>query len=291
MAIVNLASLIGGFNHARIFNPYVFAGVGGAYGFNNKEAAQVKSSLPYYWENKFFVPVRTGLGADFRLCERVSLGIEGGADIFSDKFNSKRADNVDWQFNILAGLKFRLGKSTRPSKAYADKVAAQEAAAEAERVAREAAEKAEAERLAAEKAAAEKAAAEKAAAEKAAAEKLAAEKVEAAKAAYEEAGIKNIYFQIGSAKIRTQQEEKVVAISQFLKENPEFSVSVVGYADKMTGSKPRNLELSKMRSEAVQARLVELGVDSARISVDHKGCSEQPSANTIENRVAICILR
>ena len=289
--VVNLANLIGGFDHSRLINPYAFAGLGGAYGFNNKEAAPVKEKLTYYWENKFFVPVRAGLGVDFRLSDLVSLGLEGGADIYSDRFNSKKASDIDWQFNILAGLKFNLGKNTRPSQAYADKVAAQEAAAEAERVARQAAEKAEAERLAAEKAAAEKEVAEKAAAEKAAAEKEAAEKAAAAKAAYDEAGIKNIYFQLGSAKIKADQDAKVVAISEFLKAHPEFAVTITGYADNATGSKPRNLELSKMRSEAVKARLVELGLDPSRIDVDHKGCSEQPSSKIIENRVAICILR
>ena len=180
--ILDLAGAFGGFNHKRVVSPYILAGIGGGYGFNNEQATAYKDILEYYWESKLFAPIgRAGLGLDFRLGECVSFGLEGNANILTDKFNSKKADNVDWQFNVLAGLSFRFGKNTRPSKAYAEKVAAAEAAAAA--AAAEAAARAEAERLAAEKAAAEKAAAEKAAREKAEAERLAAEKAAAEAAA------------------------------------------------------------------------------------------------------------
>ena len=184
--MMDLTSLIGGFNHKRVCSAYVFAGVGAAYGFDNSDAAPYMCQLEYYWEQKFFVPGRFGLGVDFRLSDVVSLGLEGNTNIFSDHFNSKyeQTSPVDWQFNLLAGLKFRLGSNTRPSQAYADKVAAEEAAAAAAKAAAEAA-ASEAERLAAERLAAEKAAAAKAAAEKAAAEAAAAEE-EAKRAALEE---------------------------------------------------------------------------------------------------------
>ena len=275
--VVDLAGIFGGFNHKRVCSPYVFAGVGGAYGFDNRSAAVISDHLPYYWDSKFFVPGRFGLGIDFWLGDVVSIGLEGDANLFSDKFNSKRGGNIDWQFNLLAGLKFRLGKNTRPSKAYAEKVAAQEAAAEAERIA--------AERLAAEKAAAEKAAAEKAAAEKAAAEAAAVE------AAFDAAKVKDIYFTIGSAQVKAIQDKKLVAIAEILKEHPEVTVMFVGYADNATGSPQRNMELSKMRADAAKARLVELGIDPSRITVDHKGCTVQPYEKPEESRVAICTLR
>lgn len=296
--VVDLAGIFGGFNHKRVCSPYVFAGVGGAYGFDNRSAAVISDHLPYYWDSKFFVPGRFGLGIDFWLGDVVSIGLEGDANLFSDKFNSKRGGNIDWQFNLLAGLKFRLGKNTRPSKAYAEKVAAQEAAAEAERIAAErlAAEKAAAEKAAAEKAAAEKAAAEaKAAAEKAAAEKAAAEKAAAeaaaVEAAFAAAKVKDIYFTIGSAQVKAIQDKKLVAIAEILKEHPEVTVMFVGYADNATGSPQRNMELSKMRADAAKARLVELGIDPSRITVDHKGCTVQPYQKPEESRVAICTLR
>ena len=161
--VLDLASLIGGFKHDRIFSPYIFAGIGGAYGFNNEEAAALKADpkysamLPYYWDKLPLVVGRFGLGADFWVSKRVALGLEANSNFYSDKFNSKEDMSgllADWQFNLLAGITFRLGDNTRPSAVYAAAVAAAEAAA-AEAAAKAAAEKAEAERLAAEKAAAE----------------------------------------------------------------------------------------------------------------------------------------
>ena len=293
--VLDLASLIGGYDHQRVCVPYVFAGVGGTYGFDNKAASAYEDNLLYYWESKFFVPGRLGLGVDFRLNENVTVGIEANGNMLSDKFNSKKAGNPDWQYNLLAGIKFNLGKSTRQSKAYADKVAAEEAAKvameEAERIAAEkaAADKAQADKEAADKAAAEKAAADKAAAEKAAAEK--AGRLAEAKSKLQAAEAENVFFLLGSSVIRKEQAEKLVALSKILSEYPDLKVLFVGYADRSTGNPKLNLDLSKRRSEVVKARLVELGVDSSRVETDHKGCTVQPYKTPEENRVAICTLK
>ncbi len=285
--VLDLANLFGGFRHDRVVNPYLFAGVGAMLGFNNEQAAPYKDMLEYYWDgSKFFVPGRAGLGIDFRLGKTVSLGLEGNTFILSDKFNSKRADNVDWQFNLLAGLKFALGGNTRPSKAYAEKVAAEEAARAA----------AEAERLAAEKLAAEKAAreaAERAAAEKAAAEKAAreaAERAAAERAAKAAENSDNVFFTIGSTYIRKAEDAKLVKLAEWMKANPDFSVSLVGYADKETGTPKGNEKLSANRAKVVKERLEKLGVDGSRIMTAYKGDTVQPFAENAKNRVVTCTL-
>ena len=307
--VLDLASLIGGFKHDRVFSPYIFAGIGGAYGFNNEEAAALKADpkysamLPYCWDKLPLVVGRFGLGADFWVSKRVALGLEANSNFYSDKFNSKQDMDgllADWQFNLLAGITFRLGDNTRPSAVYAAAVAAAEAAA-AEAAAKAAAEKAEAERLAAEKAAAEKAAAEKAAAEKAAAEKKAAEKKAAEKAAAEKAAAEraavaaensnDIAFTIGSTYIRKSEDAKLVTLAEWLKANPDFSVAVVGYADRETGTPKGNLDLSKRRAAAVVARLVKLGVDENRIASDYKGDTVQPFQVNDKNRVVLCTVK
>ena len=291
---MNLASLFGGFDHKRIFNPYIFAGVGGAYGYDNSQAAPDQSYFTYYWDQKFFLPIRTGLGFDFRVSDVVTLGLEGNANFYSDHFNSKlgKAFSPDIHFNLLAGVKFNLGKNTRPSKAYADKLAAQEAEAAAKAAAEKAAaEKAAREKAAAEKAAAEKAAAERAAAEKAAAEKAAAEKAAAERAALAAANSKELHFTIGSAVINKKSEAKLVELADFLKANPGFTVNVVGYADKQTGSSKINLECSQKRAAAVTARLVKLGVEENRISSEYKGDTVQPFSVNDANRAVICTVK
>ena len=285
--ILDLAEAFGGFNHKRVVSPYVLAGVGAGYGFNNEQASAHKDILEYYWDSKFFAPIgRVGLGVDFRLGECVSLGIEGNTNVLTDKFNSKRADNVDWQFNVLAGLSFRFGKNTRPSKAYAEKVAAEEAAAAAA-----AAAAAEAQRLAAEKAAreaAERAAAEKAAAEKAARE--AAERAAAERAAKAAENSDNVFFTIGSYHIRKAEGAKLETLAAWMQANPDFNVSLVGYADKETGTPKGNEKLSANRAKVVKERLVKLGVAESRIMTAYKGDTVQPFAENAKNRVVICTL-
>ena len=279
--VLDLASLIGGFKHDRVCSPYLFAGIGGAYGFDNKEAGELapkyEGSLPYYWENIPLVVGRFGAGVDFWVSKKVALGLEANGNFYSDKFNSKQATEdllADWQINLLAGVTFRLGDNTRPSAVYAAAVAAAEAAA-AEAAAKAAAEKAEAERLAAEKAAAEKAAAEKAAAERAA---KAAENSD------------NVFFTINSTYIRKAEGEKLVKLADWMKANPDFNVALVGYADKETGTPAGNMKLSENRAKVVKERLVKLGVPAERISTAFKGDTVQPFAENNKNRVVICTL-
>lgn len=285
--LLDLTSLFGGFNHKRVCTAYILGGVGGLYGFKNDQAAALTPELEYLWDKKFFVPGRFGAGLDFRLGDRVSLGIEANANVLSDRFNSKRADNADWQMNLLAGLKFNIGKNNRPSAAYA--AAAADAAA-----ALEAAEKARAERIAAEKLAEEEAAAkakeaaakaaEEAAKSKAAAEKLAEHRRIAAEHS------DNIFFLIGSSKIRSNEAAKVKEIAEWLKANPDYAVSIVGYADKETGNAETNMKLSERRTSNVKAMLIEAGIDESRISSDWKGDTEQPFSEPERNRVVICTL-
>lgn len=284
--LLDLAGVFGGFNHKRVVNPYLLAGVGLSYGFDNTQADAYADVLEYHWGKKLFVPVRAGLGVDFRISDYISFNIEGDTNIYSDKFNSKRADNVDWQFNMLAGLKFRFGKNTRPSQAYADRIAAEEAAAAAARAA-----EAEAARLAEEKAAreaAERAAAEKAAAEKAARE--AAERAAAERAAKAADNSDNVYFTIGSYVIRKDEAAKVERLAEWMKANADFTVSLVGYADKETGTAKGNVKLSENRVNVVKELLVKCGVSPDRIVTDYKGDTVQPFAVNEKNRVVTCVL-
>ncbi len=287
--VLYLADLFGGFRHDRVVNPYLFAGVGVLYGFDNEQAAPYKEDLEYYWDaGKFFAPGRVGLGVDFRLGKCVSLGLEGNTLILSDRFNSKRAENVDWHISLLAGLKFAFGGNTRPSKAYADKLAAEAAA--------KAAAEAEAARLAAEKTAAEKAAreaAERAEAERLAAERAAreaAERAAAARVAMAQENSDNVFFTIGSTKIRKAEDEKLVKLAEWMGANPDFNVVLVGHADKETGTARGNQKLSENRAKVVKERLVKLGVAEARIATDAKGDTAQPFEENAKNRVVTCTL-
>ena len=270
---LDLTSLIGGFNHKRVCGVYVFAGVAGVYGFDNKQAAELKpvvdayhntDTMPYLWDSKFFVAGRFGLGLDFRVSDMVTLNLEGNTHILSDRFNSKRAAdrNTDWQFNLLAGVSVSFGKKYDVSKKWL-------AEEEARKAAELAAAEAEAARIAAEKAAAEKAAAERAANIK--------------------ENSQDIFFTIGSSTIRKSELVKLETLAAWLEAHPDYSVSIVGYADKDTGTSVGNMRLSERRAENVKKQLVANGVAEGRIIMNYKGDTIQPYDKVL-NRVVICTL-
>ena len=286
---LDLSALIGGYNHRRPVSVYALAGVGFNYGFDNKEAAGIDAASPkwstpfaegYLWDKKAFAVGRFGLGIDFRVAERVALSLEANANILSDKFNSKKAkpNNVDWQLNYLAGLSFSFGQKTQISKVW---VAEQEAIRLAEEV-----------RIAAEVAAEEKRLAEEAEAKRLAEEKAAAEvaRVAAVRAKNIEEKSENVFFTINSTYIRKAEQVKITRLAEWLKNNPDYTVAVVGYADKETGTSTGNMNLSERRAQNVKKALIAAGVEESRIEIGHKGDTVQPFEKASENRVVICTL-
>lgn len=292
---LDMCGLFGGYNHRRVVNPYLLAGVGFNYGFNNKQANAIVSDsaaefvkFAYLWDSKFFVAGRFGVGIDFRVGERVMLNLEANANVLSDKFNSKRAENVDWQMNFLAGVSYSFGKKTATSQKWVEEQEALKAA-ELARQQQEAAE-AETKRKAAEEA-------ERKAAEEAA--RLRAEQEAAAEAvrlseirqANVEQYSEEIFFTIGSYVIRKAEGEKITRLAKWLNENLDYRVAIVGYADKETGTTAGNMRLSERRAEAVKAALVKAGVDVSRMDFAFYGDKEQPFAQPHQNRVVICTLQ
>ena len=141
-ATFNLSNLFCGFNPNRLVNVGVFAGIGANIAWGNDEAATAQSNmntaytnlinsaygnvnipeinkvaksdpaLSYLWDgSKIRLTGRVGANVDFRVSERVSLGLEVSANTLNDRYNSKKAGNSDWYFNALVGAKFTLGKS------------------------------------------------------------------------------------------------------------------------------------------------------------------------------------
>ena len=116
----DLTNAFGGWNPKRLLSVVLFVGGGANIGWKNDEAnaigANVKQLdnylLEYLWDGTKVRPFgRGGLQLGFRLSDAVSLLLEGNANILGDKYNSKKADNPDWYFNALAGLRINLGKT------------------------------------------------------------------------------------------------------------------------------------------------------------------------------------
>lgn len=290
---------------SRLFSPYIFAGPGLNYRFNNQQALNVADRFPaenYLWDKGVVsFTARFGAGLDIRLIDALHLELELVDNVLSDHFNSKKNDTnlhignwpIDFDYNIsaLLGLKYTFGRAGNSKKAAA---AAAEAAAAKAAADKAAAEKAAAEKAAAEKAAAEKAAAEKAAAEKAAAEKAAAEaaaKKAAAERAAARASEETVYFVIGRHNIRNSEVQKIQNIVDILNAYPEANVTVSGYADIETGTHAGNWVLSQKRAENVAAALKKAGIAADRITVDYFGDTKKVSDVPSENRCTVMVTR
>lgn len=253
--MADLSTLFCGFNPKRVFNGYIFGGAGLNRGFDNDEANALDTrtyELEYLWqEGKFLVAGRFGLGCDLRLNDRLSINIEANANALSDKFNSKKAGNCDWQLNALVGVSIKLGKGYKktPAVYYEPEPVVVEQPKPAPVV----------------------------------------EKPQPKKEVVVEPMKQNIFFALNSAKIQNDQQAKIASLVDYLEKNPAAKVTVTGYADKNTGNATINSKLSEKRANNVAAELKAKGIAANRIVVDYKGDTVQPFNTPEENRVSICI--
>ena len=256
----NLSNLIGGYNPLRVFNVTAFVGGGANIGWDNGEANAIGAALgsqatsyelEYMWDGTAIRPFgRAGLELAFRLGDAVSFVIEGNANILSDKYNSKKADNPDWYFNALAGFRINLGKTYTKVVPPAP-VPEPEPVVEPEP-------------------------------EPAPAPVPVVEKIEPIR--------RDVFFLINKYDIRESEAQKVKDIADYLVKYPESKVVVTGYADAGTGNDRINDRLAAQRADAVVKALKEqYGIAESRISYDSKGSRVQPFAENDLNRVSICI--
>ncbi len=93
-----------------------------------------------------------------------------------------------------------------------------------------------------------------------------------------------ITFDVGKSTIKPESMGEINRIVQLMNENPELKFSVEGHTDS-TGNATGNQTLSEARSQAIVAKLVELGIAQDRLTAVGKG-QNSPIAdnNTDEGR-------
>ena len=93
-----------------------------------------------------------------------------------------------------------------------------------------------------------------------------------------------ITFDVGKATIKPESMGEINRIVQLMTENPDLKFSVEGHTDS-TGNAASNQTLSEQRSQAIVAKLVELGIAKDRLTAVGKG-QNSPIAdnNTDEGR-------
>lgn len=286
-ATFNLSNLFCGFNPNRLVNVGVFAGIGANIAWGNDEAHTAQSNmntaytnlinsaygnvnipeinkvaksdpaLSYRWDgSKVRLTGRVGANVDFRVSERVSLGLEVSANTLNDRYNSKKAGNSDWYFNALVGAKFTLGKSyttkTVPAPKPVEKII--------ERIIEKPA-------------------------------PAPAPKTETKQEAVDENFRRDIFFPIGNSNIAKSQTTKIAEIVTFMKENPDAKITLTGYADKGTGSAAFNDKIAARRAQTVYNTLAAKGVAKNRMIKKSMGSRVQPFEENDMNRVTICIAK
>lgn len=95
-----------------------------------------------------------------------------------------------------------------------------------------------------------------------------------------------VFFNLASSTIQANQKPNIYMVAQQMKNDPNATVDVKGYASK-DGSLEFNKKLAQKRAEAVKKALVKEGVAESRINAQGEGIGDMFSENSW-NRVAIC---
>ena len=257
-ALYNVSNAIWGYNPDRLFNLSVFAGPGltfaKTYGNQEDVNALINGSI--------------GLQGAFNVHKNWDINIEARGEVSPSIFGAKSSAHTDGAISLLAGATYYFGgKKFVP---YISKVG-QDAINE------------ELNRYRAELAQAQS---DLAAAQKAAA---AARKVETKEVVkeVETAGIRAIFFKIGSAKLDDYGKVNIQLAAKSLKANPDKKYKVAGYCDKATGSASFNQKLSEKRAQVVYDALIAEGVDKNQLECVGFGGTENMFGKNFLNRVVI----
>lgn len=271
-ATFNLTNLFCEYNPDRLVEVGVFGGIGANIAWGNDEAADAQAAilkneaatealkygatpLENLWDGtKTRFVARVGANVDFRVSDRVKLGVELSANTLSDKYNSKKAGNPDWYFNALVGVKVALGEThttkvipaPKPVEKIIERIIEKPAPAPAPKV---------------------------------------ESKV------VEENFRRDIFFPIGNSNIAKSQLTKIAEIVEYMKENPDAKITLTGYADKGTGSAAFNDKIAARRAQTVYNTLAAKGVAKSRMIKESKGSRVQPFEENDMNRVTICIAK
>ena len=94
-----------------------------------------------------------------------------------------------------------------------------------------------------------------------------------------EKGYVNAYFGFDSSEPQDGSLWAVGFVANYLKQNPDAKLNIVGYTDQV-GNAGYNDKLSKKRADAVKQLLVDMGVDTSRLASKGKGVDKQTKAKS-----------
>ena len=260
--MLNLSNLFCS-NYDRPLNVILLGGIGLNYAWDNDELKALKlpaTQTPLAWDkNRLSHNLRAGLRLETNMQKPLGLSLEVNANSLDDRFNSKTNDADDWMFTAMLGVSYRFGHKAakRPEALTVQTQKATDATATA------AAHEVEVPVT------------------KMVKERRPVVKKEAYKLH------KEVFYDI---RISDNVDPSVIMkeVAQFMKDNPDSKVYVVGYADKGTGNPRLNTMYAKRRANQFKKDLVgKYGCNAANIITDSKGDTVQPFAENDKNRCVI----
>ena len=259
-------------NPNRVFSIIPFVGVGGTYtwGFD-PSLATIPDGDGHRKTKQWTLPVSAGLQLRFALCKYVDFFAEGRVNFYGDEFNNVvSGDPIEANVSVYGGFSFNIGgrnysaynpceylgyintlnNQVNDLRGQLATTAAALAAAEAQLPCPEV--------------------------------------VEQEAIVIQTPILASVRFKIDSARISNEEMVNVYNVAEYMKANPNVTVTVQGYADKDTGTAAYNMELSQRRAQAVVDALVnKYGVDSSRLTINANGSDTQPYSENNWNRIVI----
>lgn len=259
-AMFNLTNIFCGYKDTHCFNLLGIIGVGVAHSANYESVLGLSST-----DAVNSAVARAGVQGNFRLNKRWDLNMELMGNAVNDAFNAKVGSVNDWQFNLLAGFRYKFAH--RAFKVVEDPCASTVASLN-DKINGQRKEIADLQQ-----------------------QLQAKPKVEERViTVVEKVATSYIPFSIGKSHIANDQLIHVNHIAQYLNEHPDANVTITGYADAETGTQEVNRTLSLKRAQAVAHVLIkEYYIAPQRILVNAKGDAEQPFGKNSWNRVAIML--
>lgn len=261
--LFNLSALIGGYNSERVYEVIPYLGAG----FTHNYTSPHRQSMS----------LNAGIINRFRLGSGVDLNIELSAVGVEDKFDSQFGGHpgYDALASVTAGItyKFPTRGFKRPAPQLLTELELHEMRVGI-----------------AELAAANAGLAEEVARKQA---QLDVARVEEALVADTEAvdtdiAPRTVFFQIGSSELSPREVMNLSYLAERMKEYPETSYTVYGYADSATGSATLNQKLSQSRAQAVVNLLVKkFGVNAKQLKINAGGGVDKFGKPDYLNRVVL----
>ena len=244
-------------------NVILLFGAGLNIAWDNKELKDLDlhaGRVPLAWDkNRLSHNLRAGLRLETDVTKPFGLSLEVNANSLSDRFNSKTNNSNDWQFTAMLGVSYRFNKRYAKPIPIALPIVQ-------EVVDNQSANAAIVPIVVAEK-----------------------KKVKKEVTREEPVQIKREVF-YGETITETNDKAAVQEIANFLKNHKNAKITIVGYADKGTGTPEMNKVYAKDRAENFKKMLVnDFGCDATAIKTDSKGDTVQPFANDNDKNRCVII--